>query len=353
MPMPTATSVLFLYAETPLHVGAGSGLGAIDLPLQRERVSGHPIVPGSGLKGALREAMDPGEGNAEARRTFHAIFGPPPPEAPKGDGEEGKTQEEAFASALAVGDARLILFPMRSARGAWAWLTCPAVIDRLRRTLTAAGFGKEVLPPAITVDDTDTGDPTIRVGQASAIVLTGDFSGTPQRAVVVEDLHYAAVPSPEVEALADWLVANALPSGPENEAWAPFRTRLPRQLGVVSDTEFSHLVQQYTEVATRVRMDEKRGTVAKGGLWTEEALPAESLLCSCLEFDRSHDPKLNLEPTKAQETFATYAKALPRTWIGGDRTTGRGLMTLTHRAILKTASTPAPQKGAPQPGVGR
>ena len=57
------SKILFIFAETPLHAGTGSGLGAVDLPIQRERSTGYPIVQASGLKGALRS--DTGESKSE------------------------------------------------------------------------------------------------------------------------------------------------------------------------------------------------------------------------------------------------------------------------------------------------
>jgi CRISPR type III-B/RAMP module RAMP protein Cmr4 len=49
-----AACMLYVYAETPLHAGSGRGLGGVDLPIQRERVTGYPIVQASSLKGKLR-----------------------------------------------------------------------------------------------------------------------------------------------------------------------------------------------------------------------------------------------------------------------------------------------------------
>mgnify|MGYP000669322062 CR=1 FL=1 len=34
-----ATNLLFIYVETPLHAGSGRGLGSVDLPIQRERIT--------------------------------------------------------------------------------------------------------------------------------------------------------------------------------------------------------------------------------------------------------------------------------------------------------------------------
>ena len=52
--MITDTTMLYLYVETPLHAGVGSGLSSIDLPIQRERTTQYPMIQGSGIKGKLR-----------------------------------------------------------------------------------------------------------------------------------------------------------------------------------------------------------------------------------------------------------------------------------------------------------
>lgn len=48
--MITATKTLYLYVETPLHAGVGSGLSSIDLPIQRERTTQYPMIQGSGIR---------------------------------------------------------------------------------------------------------------------------------------------------------------------------------------------------------------------------------------------------------------------------------------------------------------
>jgi CRISPR-associated protein Cmr4 len=48
-------NLLYLFTRTPLHVGAGSAVGAIDQPIQRERHTGFPLIPGSSIKGVLRD----------------------------------------------------------------------------------------------------------------------------------------------------------------------------------------------------------------------------------------------------------------------------------------------------------
>ena len=52
--MPEAM-LMFVHALTSLHAGTGQGVGVIDLPIARERATDLPLVPGSSLKGCLRE----------------------------------------------------------------------------------------------------------------------------------------------------------------------------------------------------------------------------------------------------------------------------------------------------------
>src|SRR5271157_5700625 len=51
------SAILGLHAQTSLHPGSGTALGVIDLPVQRERHTLWPTIPGSALKGILRDAV--------------------------------------------------------------------------------------------------------------------------------------------------------------------------------------------------------------------------------------------------------------------------------------------------------
>ena len=73
-----ATRLLFIYVDTPLHAGSGRGLGAIDLPIQRERTTQYPMIQASSLKGKLRATADPASNPQSLldREKLFAIFGP-------------------------------------------------------------------------------------------------------------------------------------------------------------------------------------------------------------------------------------------------------------------------------------
>ncbi len=53
--MTKKTRIYWLHAITPLHVGTGRGLGYIDLPIMREKVTNWPLVPGSAIKGVISD----------------------------------------------------------------------------------------------------------------------------------------------------------------------------------------------------------------------------------------------------------------------------------------------------------
>ena len=121
----TISRLLFLHAQTPVHPGTGTALDVIDLPVQRERHTRWPTVPGSSLKGILRAVCRAGSDGTDD--LWLAAFGPETIDADK------------HAGALAVTDARVLAFPVRSLCGVFAWVTCPAVLGRLRRDVQLAG----------------------------------------------------------------------------------------------------------------------------------------------------------------------------------------------------------------------
>lgn len=321
-------SLMFFYTETPLHAGSGAGLGAIDLPLQRERMSDLPQVHGSGIKGALRELFRAKDEDKEKKLLEVALFGPRAPdpekerEAQQADNDRD-AQAQEHAGALAVTDARLLLMPVRSAHGGWAWITSPLILQRLARDLAHAN-GKNEQPKwaQLTTDST------------KALVSAKGVAIAPNDKLVIEDAvydidiqHHAAVAE-----LAEVLGEVALPG---SEVYQPLRARLSQQLAIVSDEEMSYWACHGTEVVTRVRIDDATGTVEDGALWTEEALPSESLLWSLVMISDSRQrAERRIKNASAEDLDKEFGDKLaghPRIFLGGDRTVGRGLVALRRK----------------------
>ena len=65
------SKTLAIFTRTPLHVGAGSSVSAVDQPVQRERHTGHPVIPGSSIKGVMRAHF-----SSRASDQVDELFGP-------------------------------------------------------------------------------------------------------------------------------------------------------------------------------------------------------------------------------------------------------------------------------------
>jgi len=120
-------AALFLYAVSPVHLGAGQAIGVIDNPIQRERHTGHPCFAGSGIKGALRHSFELLDSNREYVEYLDLLFGP--------DAKEG----DLYAGAVSFGDAQLVALPVRCLREGYVYATCPQALWRTRRLLDLIG----------------------------------------------------------------------------------------------------------------------------------------------------------------------------------------------------------------------
>ncbi len=280
------SSLLFIYTETSLHAGTGSTVSVVDLPIQRERSTNYPVVQGSGVKGALRAQSTASNGDVEA------IFGPETKNADK------------HAGALSVGDARVLLFPVRSLAGVFAYVTCPAVLARLYRDL-----GDTLPIPAGIAEN------TALVTSSSKVIAGGK--------VVLEEYSFAPQPNADVTEIAKWLAANALPQGDEYAYW---RWKLDNDLVILPDDAFRDFVTNSTEIVTRVRLEPGKKTVAQGALWTQESLPSDVLLFSTVVARAS---RRDGDPHTAADMLQKMQETTPaRIQLGGDETTGQGFVAL-------------------------
>jgi CRISPR-associated protein Cmr4 len=282
----TARTV-FIHAYTSLHPGTGQGAGVIDLPIAREAATGIPYLPGSSLKGVLRD---------RAQANVDRIFGP----------EAGSiTDANARAGAVMFSDQRLLLFPARSLAGTMAWVTSPFILQRFRRDCVRLGGGAPPDAPA----NPDK--------QAALVAAETDLliSGA-RRMVVLEDIDLTPQPDDEegdtVGAWAAWLGARLFPDEPD------WQESLARRLCIVHDDILSFLLDTATEVIARNQLTDDK---TSGNLWYEEALPAESILAG-LVLAQQVGPD-GMAPAAVLDEVATLV-ATP-VQLGGHATIGRGI----------------------------
>lgn len=295
-----AHAALFLYATSPVHMGAGQAFGLIDNPIARERHSEHPVFPGSGLKGAIRHrfhALPGWSDGAAGERLLDRLFGP--------ESQSGTLH----AGAVSLGDAQLVAFPVRSVKEGYVYATSAYALARAARLLAQLGVpGMPALPESVA-----TGTCCV----ANSKLLAGDK-------LHLEAFEYTNAPATAsaLAAVARWLADNALST---EEAHAFFRDKFARDLVLLSNEDFTWFAKNATVVEPHVRIDNDTGAAAKTGLFYTENLPPESLLLGSLMTSRERSGKgeLAAEAVLAQVTGAIDGKLLQ---VGGDATTGRGLV---------------------------
>ena len=258
--------LILLHTLTPLHVGTGQAVGNVDLPIAREKATGFPIVPASALKGVLRDNFS---NQSWATQAF-------------GDADR--------AGAWVFTDLRILCLPVRSFFGVFAYTTCPLILERLRRHAAAFGIrGFENLSVAVN---------------GTQIALTRDSALQKDGKVYLEDLDLAVKTGQQVDTVAQAIADKLLPEGERSHFMARF--------AVVNNDVFTFLSETATEVVARVRLEDATKTVASGGLWYEEAVPAESVFYGFVG------------AASAEPSLASLQIDAPLQ-IGGDATIGRGL----------------------------
>lgn len=276
--------LLFLHSLTGLHPGSGTALGVVDLPVARERHTRWPLIPGSSLKGVLRSACKGVLDDSEVA----AIFGPE------------TAQASDFAGAVSLTDARLLAFPVRSLRGVFAWVTCPAALERLHRDARLLGGV-----------DAPIASPTVGPGEARC---SAESDLLIEDRLVLEEFEYRR--TGDDGGAAQWLADQVVTDGCTQK-------RLLRNLVVLHDDDFTWFARNATEVLARVGLDYETKTVNKGALFYEEFLPAETIFYAGLlaTASRSRDVKIN-----AAGVLDRLIDAVPDVLqVGADQTIGKGL----------------------------
>lgn len=297
------------YAVTPLFAGSGQALGAVDLPIQRERHTRWPLVQASGVKGAFRDwfqryylanGAEAPDKDKQCEALTERIFG----QAEEGEGKKGK------AGAVAFTDARILAFPVRSQVAPFVWVTCPAVLTRLRRDLALGNFGLQI--PELAPPSPD-----------GYLAIAGNITGP----VVLEDLAVSPEKSTSVTEVQKLKEVFDQLTG----------TRLTRLL-LISDEHFKFLVENATEVQPQIAIDFDTGTTKEGSLRYQELLPSDTVLY-CLVFYAPERVQGNngLEPRVIRDCLNRAVSS--HLQLGGDLTLGRGLMeVIWHPAELQEVS---------------
>jgi len=298
--------VVFFHAITPVHMGAGQGLDHIDLPIQREQHTKFPIFYASGIKGALRQqaleiAKEKCKGYSLTEINNLVENSKCPKEEQNSQRNEKQDCEKAIETLanifgsqnckgkLTISDAKILFFPVKSLKGVFAYVTCPYVLNR---------YGEDTENNLEELKNLEISEGKIL---ASETLEVDDEN----KKVVLEEFEFENIRNPE-----EIIKKLNLPEG--------LKEKILQRVAIVDDNIFSYFVENLTEVVNRIKVDSETGTVKDGGLWTEEYLPAESVLYSLwFESKDLNDAEKNYLPSNNSLLI-----------LGGDQTVGKGIVKL-------------------------
>lgn len=282
-------TILGLLTETSLHAGSGQNLGVIDLPIQREAHTNWPFVYASSVKGSMRSLAGE-KWNDENQELVKEIFGP----------EMSHGTSSAYAGAVAVGDARLLLLPVRSLNSHFKWVTCPALLRRFHADCRRLGLDVFFQVPE---------------NKENALVSTRENMDS---GLFLEEFRFEVDNN---ERLDEIIAAIALFLDRDDAEVA-----LKKQLVVVNDDMFSHISSYATPVNAHIKIeDNMTKRVQKGALWYEETLPPDTLLYVPLVANavRKEKSEKNADDVLGA-ILSLFADSHPYLQLGGNETVGMG-----------------------------
>lgn len=269
----------FIHALSPLHAGTGQGVGVIDLPIAREKATDLPYLPGSTLKGSMRDEC---ESNSQTKANCEMFFG------------KGGDDSESHAGSAIFTDQRLLCLPVRSLLGTFAWATSAFILERFKRD--AENIHIKNLP--------NITNPT---NEQSCIVSTSCKLMQNQK-VILEDLDLNVQTDPSADEWAGWLA-------PKIFTDANWQKLFKERFCIVSNDVMSFLAETATEVTARNVLSENK---TSANLWYEESLPSETILSGLL---------VAVHVRATSDDIFKALKNLTKNPIqlGGNMTVGRGL----------------------------
>ncbi|MCF6158369.1 MAG: type III-B CRISPR module RAMP protein Cmr4 [wastewater metagenome] len=343
----------FMIVETPLHAGSSDALGVVDLPIQRERHTGFPKIESSGLKGSIREVFEDLRDIKSNKWIFDSVgkkFAQFPQISEKWEVEKngekevksksingityeltrfeesvflafGPEEGDAHAGALGFTDARLLLFPVKSMKGVFAWITCPHILEKLKKEMELAGISNL---PSLPNENT--------VPHNCSLVISSNN-------IVLEEYTFQVNrdenKNGNCSKFAEWLANNVFPkTNGGKDPYKYWREKMEKDIVTLTDNDFRDFVNLSTEVVARTKINNETGTVQSGALFYEEYLPQESILYSLalaspIFKEKDSEKGIFKQNGKNEEDLVLefFKAGLPEViQIGGNATIGKGIV---------------------------
>ena len=299
--MTTEIKPFFIKTITPLHVGSGSDLGVVDMPIQRESHIGFPKIEASSLKGSIRKEF-------EDDLKSHIVFGYDKDRSNNDiDKAFGDEKNRDFSGALGFTDSKILFFPIKSVKGVFAYVTCPMVLKRFKKDIEICK--KEIkdgfeIPLDEVLQDSECivlGN-TCKIDKTDSVILEEYSFGIKE----TQNEDYIKIPNLDID---------------------------KSRVVIVSDDNFTHFVKNSTEVITRTKINNITGTVQNGALFTEEYLPSETIMYSLAIANKPFSDKSDLtDANSVMKYFNNISKVIQ---IGGNSTLGKGIVEISYEGCKK------------------
>lgn len=300
-------SIMFVTAITPIHNGAGEGLGLIDRPIIRERITNFPYIQASSIKGTMRDEYEFKKKMDNAK--IVSLFGP------MDDGSK-------HSGCISFTDANILAFPVRSLKGGFVWATSPHNLYRFLRTVQLAKFdGKFTeLKSLISntnihsdINDVHISQDNVNKDMVNKLLLV-------KGKIILEEFQKSVKPLVEVgkfgKELADKIFTNSF-----------IKNEFINRFVILPENTFRYFVTYATEVVPNIKIDDITGT-SKEGLRYTEYLPSETILYSLIGFEKTKSGDSELDnATKVKKLFTDNKP--DRIQLGADETKGKGFVELT------------------------
>ncbi|MGC9771002.1 type III-B CRISPR module RAMP protein Cmr4 [Fervidobacterium islandicum] len=280
--------VVTMYAESQLHVGKGMDIGIVDLPIQRERTTGFPII--QGIKGSLRANINFGGKEKE-------IFGSEPSESSSNDSNKGTTPGQ-----IAFSEAKILLFPVREHERLFVWVTCPLALIRFFKEL-----GKH-----------DIVEKLEKLNITDADVFTHNKENKTE--IMLEDFKFTLKEDKEFGRIGEIISKNI-------STVDYIKEKIKKDILIVNDKTFAAIVETMTEIIPRIRINKTTGTVDQGALWYEEYLPQDTIMYFVARRTLFSNTKNEENQKDLMEVLKSKIDGTVIN-VGGKETVGKGLVSL-------------------------
>ncbi|MCI1748577.1 MAG: type III-B CRISPR module RAMP protein Cmr4 [Acidipropionibacterium sp.] len=297
---------------TDTHPGTGQDSSSvIDLPVAREGATGFPIVPGSTIKGVLRDGADLDDVDKVYDVETKALkrFGYTDRKFSIKD-KNGAVAEvkRSHVGDLSFTDARLFALALPSYHGVFALVTCPMVVTRLNEMRQFCGLAQLDVP----------GQP-VGGDAIGAWVGAGNVLADGDRHAYIHDYDFIVQESNDVTSLADVMFNIGDDHNMQKQ-----------RLIMAPDDVFNTLCETGLHITAHNSLEPKTKTVVVGGLWYQENIPPESIFTSF--FSSATDDMSIIERDLEKNPYVRF---------GGKSTTGHGLTRQLTKEVAEVSSGPA------------